>query len=419
MKKPKAYLNVLALKVNMRLKRQVVRNYPVVAFIEPNLFCNLHCPACPTGLNLKLRPTVSIDEGLFRAAIDEMGDYLFQLSMYNWGEPLLHKQTPEMIGYAKKKNIKVVMSTNLSLKLTDDYLERLILSGLDVLMVSLDGTTAETYSKYRRNGNFDLVRENIRRIQAIKRQLGKQTPKVVWQFLVFRHNEHQIAQAEAEYKEWGADEISVGPAIMPLEQYNDGFEPSTIPEYNMYHPENVVQLESKRQMGSGRTCSWLYGAFVLNPNGKVSPCCAVPSEQHDFGNFRAGDKFFDVWNNEKFRRARHLFVEWSRKSSSAQQTETAPTASHLIDGMSVMGARELSSNELICQKCPIPYLQNYTDPIIAEAAEEAVRSIMAGDGIRGLFNYFLMGAPAISDWLRRAKNSFSYRLRRPAAAKTS
>ena len=419
MKKPKAYLNVLALQVNMKFKREVVRNYPVVAFVEPNLFCNLHCPACPTGLNLKLRPTVSIDEGLFRSAIDEMGDYLFQLYMYNWGEPLLHKQTPEMIGYAKKKNIKVVMSTNLSLKLTDDYLERLVLSGLDVLTVSLDGTTAETYSKYRRNGDFNLVRENIKRIQAIKSRHGKQTPKVIWQFLVFRHNEHQIAQAEAVYKEWGADELSVGPAIMPLEPHNDGFEPSTIPKYNMYHSENPVQLESKRQMASGRTCSWLYGAFVLNPNGRVSPCCAVPSEQHDFGNFRAGDKLADVWNNEKFRRARNLFVEWSKKSSARPQTETAPADSHLIDGMSVMGARELSGDQLICQKCPIPYLQNYTDPIIAEAAEDAVRSIMTGGGIQGLFNYFLMGAPAIFDWVRRAKHSFSYRLRRPAVAKTS
>src|SRR5882672_10786461 len=248
MKKMKAYLNVWKFRMNLKFKREVVHNFPVLAFIEPNLFCNLHCPACPTGLNLKLRPTVSINEGLFRAAIDEVGDYLFQLYMYNWGEPLLHKETPEMIRYAKDKDIKVTLSTNLSLKLTDDYLERLVLSGLDVLMASLDGTTAETYAKYRRNGNFDLVRENIHRIQAVKQRLGATTPKVVWQFLVFRHNEHQIAQAMAEYKDWGADEISLGPAIMPLEQYNDGFEPSTIPAYNMYHPENMVQIESARQL---------------------------------------------------------------------------------------------------------------------------------------------------------------------------
>ena len=50
----------------MALKREAVSSYPVVAFIEPNLLCNLQCPACPTGLRLGLRPTVSIDEELFK-----------------------------------------------------------------------------------------------------------------------------------------------------------------------------------------------------------------------------------------------------------------------------------------------------------------------------------------------------------------
>ena len=132
-----------------------------------------------------------------------------------------------MIRYAKDKDIKVTLSTNLSVRLADDYLERLVCSGLDVLIVSLDGTTWETYAKYRRNGTFDLVRENIRRIQRVKERLGTTTPKVIWQFLVFRHNEHQIDQVKAEHKDWGADEISIGPATMPLEQYSDdGFEAS-------------------------------------------------------------------------------------------------------------------------------------------------------------------------------------------------
>src|SRR5262245_63192299 len=113
-KKPKAYLNILKLRVNMALKREAITSYPVAAFIEPNLYCNLQCPACPTGLRLGLRPTVAIDEELFKTAIDEIGDYVFQLYMYNWGEPLLHRRTPEMIGYAKKKAISILVSTRLS-----------------------------------------------------------------------------------------------------------------------------------------------------------------------------------------------------------------------------------------------------------------------------------------------------------------
>ncbi|HET9525863.1 MAG TPA: radical SAM protein, partial [Pyrinomonadaceae bacterium] len=191
MKKPKAYLNVLKFRLNMALKREAVSSYPVVAFIEPNLYCNLQCPACPTGLRLGLRPTIGIDEELFKATIDQIGDYVFQLYMYNWGEPLLHKRTPEMIAYAKNKDINVLLSTNLSIKLTDDYIDRLVLSGLDRMLVSLDGVTQESYSKYRVRGDLALVRENLMRIQRAKQRLGRATPKVVWQFLVFRHNEHE------------------------------------------------------------------------------------------------------------------------------------------------------------------------------------------------------------------------------------
>ena len=161
--------------------------------------------------------------------------------MYNWGEPLLHKRTPEMIAYAKQKDISILLSTNLSIKLTDDYIDRLVLSGLDRMIVSLDGITQESYGKYRRNGNLELVRENLLRLQRAKQRLGTATPKLIWQFLVFRHNEDEIEQARAIYKDWGADDFWVCGAEMPMEPHNDGFERSTIPEYNIYHPDHVFQ----------------------------------------------------------------------------------------------------------------------------------------------------------------------------------
>lgn len=418
MKKPKAYLNVLKLRVNMALKREAVRSYPVAAFIEPNLYCNLQCPACPTGLRLGLRPTVSIDEELFKATIDELGDYVFQLYMYNWGEPLLHKRTPEMIAYAKKKEISILLSTNLSIKLTDEYIDRLVSSGLDRMLVSMDGITQESYSMYRRNGNLALVRENVERIQSAKRRLGSQTPKVVWQFLVFRHNEHEIEQARALHKEWGADEFIVGGAEMPMEPHNEGFEPSTIPAYNIYHPDHPSQKETERQMASDRACSWLYGVFVLNPNGKVSPCCAVPSEKLDFGEYKSGD-LFSVWNNESFRRARRMFASTGRKPKKERRAMTAAqktVISKRVDGMSLRVVNNLGEDKLICHKCPIPFLQNYTDPIIAEVAEAqraGARAGSLGGRARHLMNYMLMGGPTLQGmWRTRslAKRLMSLRV---------
>jgi MoaA/NifB/PqqE/SkfB family radical SAM enzyme len=423
MKKMPAYLNVLKLRVNMALKSKYIRNYPVQAYIEPTLFCNLRCPACPTGLQLGLRPSATIKWDLFKSTIDEIGGYVFSLFMYNWGEPLLHKQTPEMIRYAKDKEINILLSSNLSLKLTDDYIDRLVQSGLDTLIVSLDGTTEEAYSKYRLRGDFQLVRENMLRIQEAKKRLGMQTPKVVWQFLVFKHNETQIGQAQAEFREWGADEIVTEAAIMPYAPHDEGFEPSTLPEFNMYHEDHYLHKLTDKHDKSGRPCSWLYGIFVLNPNGKVSPCCASAGEETDFGDYTARGGFFGVWNNATFKRARSLFTA-SAEASPPPPTATSPVAEQapanlvqierttttrtaheqeadLIAGMGSNISKALKQDELICQKCPIPWRQDDVDKIITDEVSSLMKAFWEEKSLRKkarvALAYLLMGAPLWTD----------------------
>lgn len=435
MKKMQAYSNVLKLRVNMALKSRSVRNYPVQAFIEPTLFCNLRCPACPTGLQLGLRPSATIKWDLFKSTIDEIGDYIFSLYMYNWGEPLLHKQTPEMIRYAKDKEVNILLSSNLSLKLTDDYIERLVQSGLDTLVVSLDGTTEESYVKYRRRGEIELVRENMLRIQAAKKKFGVQTPKVVWQLLVFKHNEDQIGQALAEFREWGADQIIMEGAIMPFAPHDEGFEPSTLPEFNMYHPDHYRHKLTKKHDKSGRPCSWLYGIFVLNPNGKVSPCCASATEETDFGDYTIKDGFFSVWNNATYKRARTPFKANGQPSVAApintveqvnlvqieKRTQTQLSKEEedhlLLDGMAANVPKSLKQDELICNKCPIPWRQDDVHKVIADEVTKLWMSFHEEKSLRQKARvavaYLLMGAPTWRDILRaklqnmRASHSLS------------
>lgn len=412
MKKPRAYLNVLKLRLNLALKREAVFNYPIEAYLEPTSFCNLRCPACPTGLRLGDRPVASVDEKLFKAAVDEIGDYVFVLWMYNWGEPLLHKQTPELIRYAKEKELKIILSSNLSIRLTDDYIERLVRSGLDTLIVSLDGITEETYSKYRINGNLGLLRENMRRIRDTKERLGASTPHVVWQFLVFRHNEHEIDAARAVYREWGADSINVAPAEMPAEPYDEGFEPSTLPQYNLYHTDNALMRATEKQMGSGRGCSWLYGSFVLNPNGKVSPCCGVSAERNDFGDYRAGGDFFKVWNGEKFRAARRLLASFG-KSEEGLSAEQKREIGKRIDGMGMRTNNSLADTELICQQCPIPFRQDDISNRILDITYTLAHTLAHEPSLlkKGycILAYLLMGAPHWRTLLKLALRKLSRR----------
>jgi MoaA/NifB/PqqE/SkfB family radical SAM enzyme len=428
MKKMRAYANVGRLRLNMLLKREVITNFPVKAYIEPTLFCNLRCPACPTGLQLGVRPSSTLSFDLFKSAIDEMADYLFVLQMYNWGEPLLHRQTPEMIRYARDKNIENIrLSTNLSLNLTDDYIERLVRSGLTELIVSLDGTSSETYSKYRVRGEFDLVSRNMMRIQEAKTRLGLTTPEVVWQFLVFKHNEHEIGRAQAEYREWGADRLDVFGAEMPEKEYAEGFEPSTIPAYNQYHPDHPQQLEMKRYKKSGKSCSWLYGVLVLNPNGKVSSCCSVVNQGDDFGEYSRSDGLFKAWNSKRFQRARALFT--SRKPGASVKDD------QIVERLSTNGGNNgkasghrktvslpvfkapqprlaPSNDPLICHSCPIPYRMNEALDTVNHTAATLLRSFHEESSIwkraRLLSAYLLMGAPG---WKVLLRSFLSFRAR--------
>jgi hypothetical protein len=421
MKKMKAYSNVGKLRLNMLLRREAIKNYPVKAYIEPTLFCNLRCPACPTGLQLGLRPSASIDVDVFKSAIDEVGDYLFELWMYNWGEPLLHKQTPEMIRYAKDKGIeKIRLSTNLSIPLTDDYIERFVRSGLDDLVVSLDGATQDTYGKYRIRGEIDLVHRNMLRMQEAKTRLGLSTPNIIWQFLVFKHNEHEMKQAQANYRNWGADSIYFYGAEMPFEENAAGFAPSTIPEFNQYHPDHPLQRERKDYRASGKSCSWLYGVFLLNPGGKVSSCCTVVDEADDFAEYSPRDGFFQAWNSPRFRQARRLFTKPRGKTSKkngAQNGSKASNGQHEPKKTHLPGRRSSlpifnqrsstatpSPDRIICHSCPIPFRMNEALVTIEDVATTLLQSFHVESSIREkarlLTAYLLMGAPKVKTYAR-------------------
>jgi len=318
MKPAKAYLNVLRLRVNMALRRSVIKTYPVIAYIDPTTsYCPLRCPGCSTGLRLGLRKPHMLEWELYKSLIDEIGDYLFDIELYNWGEPLLNKQTPEFIRYAKSKEIKVVVHTNLSIDLSDEYIRNLVRSGLDKLIASVDGATQETYEKYRRGGNLSLVRNNMQRIQAEKRALGFKTPEVIWKFLVFRHNEHEITTVRTTYKDWGADGVIIGGGWVDYNMLEVGLAYSSIPEYA---PSSEGQAQPRTKTDHKRRpprCSFLYECLTLNSDGSVSPCCAVGDENDDFAKYSPSGGFFSAWNSDKFRTARSLFskpeILWARK----------------------------------------------------------------------------------------------------------
>jgi len=142
--------------------------YPISISFEPTTSCNLRCPECPSGLRAFTRPTGMLQKDFFRETIDQLYKDLYYLVFYFQGEPYLNPDFLEMVKYASSKGIYTATSTNAHY-LTDEKARKTVESGLDRLIISIDGTTQEVYEQYRVGGKLHKVIEGARNIVKWKK----------------------------------------------------------------------------------------------------------------------------------------------------------------------------------------------------------------------------------------------------------
>src|SRR3954470_11187100 len=187
-------------------QRPVQWGYPISISFEPTTSCNLRCPECPSGLRAFTRPTGMLQNDFFRDTIDQLSKDLLYLVFYFQGEPYLNPAFLDMVKYAAGKGIYTATSTNAHY-LTDENARKTVESGLDRLIISIDGTTQDVYQQYRVGGKLNKVLEGARNIVKWKKELKSKTPFVFFQFLVVKPNEHQIEDVKRLAKEIGVDEV--------------------------------------------------------------------------------------------------------------------------------------------------------------------------------------------------------------------
>ncbi|GAX59192.1 Fe-S oxidoreductase [Candidatus Scalindua japonica] len=239
----------------------------------------------------------------YQKIIDELSNWLYKVRFYSWGEPLMHKDIYKMIAYATDKNIGTEISTNLNVFKESDA-KSLIESGLEVLIVSLDGADEKVYSHYRVGGDFSRVINNIRAIVKEKKKTGVKNPFIEIQFLVMRHNELQIPNMKLLAKELGVDRLRFGPVTVNMRNEEDlDWLPEDEKLSRYSYSEKKDQIYSVR-----KKCEWLWRSTVINWDGTVSPCCVYEGDKSVFGSL-ADSKFEKLWNNESYRQSRSVFTK--------------------------------------------------------------------------------------------------------------
>ena len=157
-------------------KRPIQWGFPVSISFEPTTSCNLRCPECPSGLRAFTRPTGMLQSDFFSDTIDQLSKELLYLVFYFQGEPYLNPDFLDMVHYASAKKIYTATSTNAHY-LDDDNAKRTIESGLDRLIISIDGTTQGVYKQYRVGGQLDKVIEGAKNIVKWKKELKNSNNK--------------------------------------------------------------------------------------------------------------------------------------------------------------------------------------------------------------------------------------------------
>ena len=187
------------------LKTPIQWGMPLSLSIEPTTACNLGCPECPSGLKQFSRPTGKLKTDVHQRMLEQVSKNVFYINYYFQGEPFLHPQFLDLIKDAKTKKIYTATSTNAHF-IDQNKAEEIVKSGLDRLIISIDGLTQQTYESYRVHGKLDKVLAGTKHIVAAKKRLNSQTPHLIFQFLAVKANEHEIEEVKLLGKEMGIEE---------------------------------------------------------------------------------------------------------------------------------------------------------------------------------------------------------------------
>jgi radical SAM protein with 4Fe4S-binding SPASM domain len=213
------------------------------------------------------------------------------------------------VQYARSKGIYTATSTNAHY-LNDANARKTVESGLDRLIISIDGTTQDVYQQYRVGGRLDKVIEGARNIVKWKKELKSGTPFVIFQFLVVKPNEHQVEDVKKLAREIGVDQVRFKTAQV----YDYQKDPNNLipvnEKYSRYKKNSRGEYEFRNALHNH--CWRLWHATVISWDGLVVPCCFDKDAQHTLGDLK-GKPFREIWHNDAYIQFRKQVLK-SRKN---------------------------------------------------------------------------------------------------------
>ncbi len=272
---------------------------PVSCAIEPTNICNLRCPLCAAGAVLLRRPKGCMGIREFERIVEALPGSVRTLYLWGQGEPFLAPDFLDMAAFASQRGLRMITSTNGHF-LRDP--ERIASSGIDTLIVSLDGADRESYAAYRIGGDFETVLEGIRGVTEAVKRAGR-GPIVEIQCVVSRANEKDLGKFRDIASGTGAHRVVFKTMQAASMEGGADFLPMN-PEYSRYRRNGNGEYVPDEWSILRDRCLRLYYSLQVDWRGNVVPCCFDKDSGQILGNLLE-ESFQSVWNGERYRAFRN------------------------------------------------------------------------------------------------------------------
>jgi len=272
----------------------VVKNIrPRTLFIETVKGCNFKCIMCKGGTFEK--EYMSFDR--FKRIVDMFPDSFILYPYSDRGEPFLNREIYKMLNYASSKNFYIIVSSNFSVI----DAERVLGTGVDEIVASIDSVNPDRFGKIRENGNFNIVARNLRKLIELKRKRGYKKPIVPLRMVVMKENLDEVEDVINFGIKEGIERFYVD-TVYVAEWYVPDFANSNSSELTRedikklktslqkYKNEGIkIKFTSYCSFESGDHfsgyCDFAFSSLSIDIYGNAFPCCFLfVKPESTFGN---------------------------------------------------------------------------------------------------------------------------------------
>jgi radical SAM protein with 4Fe4S-binding SPASM domain len=289
-------INLLKSGANLVYRKLHPWSLPIHMHVELTNYCNLHCKVCPTGGGTLERKPMSLDPALFEKLINEIGPYLLTMSLWGWGESLLHPELAKILRLVQNRGITTFVSTNGQNLNNPAILSSLIDYPPTYLIVALDGLTDKTNSAYRVGSNIAPALEGVQRLAQMKRERGQKYPILHHRYIVMKHNEHELPLLNQFVKD---NHFNIGTirTLSIIDSDNEIKHKELLPT-----DETFKAYEYKDNMRVKRKDFVCEKAFIfpaMFADGTIVDCDQDFNAHQSYGNLSHESSFSEIWRSDK------------------------------------------------------------------------------------------------------------------------